>query len=304
MYCIKCGSEIHATELFQFSGRGMSSLSGFFSANGISFGEVTILAATLLAIISFFLPWIEVMIPSMEKISKNGFSTFTFSLGLIFFYSVWMSLEKKRTTFQEIEVMASSLAKTTKNESKLFAYLMWLTFIYPAWVVLNAFFGKKKELTWYEITGYLGLFLGIGFLVYGVSRTASQLASKPDIQRAVRSSGGYTVRDNLFIHHDVAARIVGPDGVKRATGKIFVNTVDVDELTKEAEQKIGRDELNRLLRKAEQEAVREAERDAVLKFTVVGTGWYMFMCACVILQFGIGLMCRPIKDILLGLSAE
>ena len=106
--CIKCGSAINAADVGGKSfGKFWESLSKSFSASNTSFpgasassitiGDVAIFAAAALALISFFLPWIQGFIPLIGQIAKNGFADGAFWFGLIFIYPVWMAFAKKRT---------------------------------------------------------------------------------------------------------------------------------------------------------------------------------------------------------------
>jgi len=63
--------------------------------SAITVSEITIFAAAALALISFVLPWVEVAVPMVAKITRNGFSTYAFWFGLVFVYPVWMALTKQ-----------------------------------------------------------------------------------------------------------------------------------------------------------------------------------------------------------------
>jgi len=86
--CVKCGAAIKST-----FGGVTNPLVGI-NTGGMSVGDITILAAAALALISLFLPWIvlSLEIPFIGKISSNGFGVYAFWLGIAFIYPVWMTL--------------------------------------------------------------------------------------------------------------------------------------------------------------------------------------------------------------------
>lgn len=89
--CVKCGSKIETGGLDKYT----SSLADF-DTNGITTGEAMIFAAAALAFVSFFLPWAEVVLPLVGKLSVKGFTTYAFLGGIVFIYPVWMALTKTR----------------------------------------------------------------------------------------------------------------------------------------------------------------------------------------------------------------
>jgi len=106
--CVQCGAAMSGTGAGQLFSEGMerlSTLSTNFSSvkiNGMTVGDITIIVAGALALISFCLPWLEAMVPLVGKTTKNGFSVGAFWLGIVFVYPVWMALTENKKPISAI----------------------------------------------------------------------------------------------------------------------------------------------------------------------------------------------------------
>ena len=90
--CVKCGSAVGVAK--NNIVQGFPSLSAG-KPNSVVVSEVAIYAAAVLALVSFMLPWVEVAIPMVASITRNGFATYAFWFGLVFLYPMWMTLTKQ-----------------------------------------------------------------------------------------------------------------------------------------------------------------------------------------------------------------
>lgn len=94
--CVKCGSEIKTAGVSQLLDQSKNLLNNS-RLNGITVGNIIIFVSTALALISFFLPWIELRVP-MGRVSGNGFDTQAFLFGsFVFILPVSVALSRKKT---------------------------------------------------------------------------------------------------------------------------------------------------------------------------------------------------------------
>ena len=104
--CVKCGSKVdaggfqsfinNAAEGLQSLGKGasQSTSSGSFP---ITLGEKLIFGAIVLALFSFFLPWVEGPMPR-----QNGIVGYAFLFGGVFIFPGWMVAKKMRTNTHKV----------------------------------------------------------------------------------------------------------------------------------------------------------------------------------------------------------
>ena len=132
--CVKCGSAINASGVdiagwmqstVQSLGGGTNQATNFLKANNIMIGEIVIFASVALALLSFVLPWVEITIPLVGKLSRNGFSTYAFCLGLAFIPSVWMALAKRRDIYSLIIGYACAIAGFSYGIAYPFGIIEW-----------------------------------------------------------------------------------------------------------------------------------------------------------------------------------
>ena len=89
--CVKCGTGISVIDASQSIGSIVTNLHAY----GFGVGEITVLAATILGIVSFLLPWADVTLPLVGRVSASGIQKEAFWLGIVFIYPAWMVLARK-----------------------------------------------------------------------------------------------------------------------------------------------------------------------------------------------------------------
>ena len=90
--CVKCGTGISVIDASQSIGSIVTNLQAY----GFGASEITVLAATILSIVSFLLPWAAMTLPIVGRVSASGIQKETYWLGIVFIYPACMVLARKK----------------------------------------------------------------------------------------------------------------------------------------------------------------------------------------------------------------